>query len=170
MGISRMDQAVYNVLNASPIDLGYYHPYIVDFAVVLPVVAIFFHFVSILVAGKDNKDTDFFKAANILFFGSVIAIILAYITGIDGSVEMRESLSREGRQLFDAHAALGRYLFLGFFLLLLIKLISLVIKKEAVRYLVGTLFFIAVLVLLYQNTLGNSLVFDYAAGVVTSPY
>ncbi len=170
MDLSRIDSAVYKVLSTSPIDLGYYHPYIVDFAVVLPVVAIFFHFISILVAGKDNKDTDFFKAANLLFFASIVVIILAYITGVDGSVEVRESLSREGRQLFDAHAALGRYLFLGFLLLLLIKIISLVVKKDAVRYLVGTLFFIAVLVLLYQNTLGNSLVFDYAAGVVTSPY
>jgi len=170
MDITHIDKAVYDFVSRSSIDLGYFHPYIVDFAIVVPILAMFFHFISLLTATNEGGGREFLKAANLLFFIAVIAILFAYITGVSQGSSINDTLTQDGREVFSAHAQLGRYLFIAFILLFFLKIISLFVKKEPLRYIFGGLFFIAVIVLLYQNVLGNYLVFDYGAGVVLSPY
>jgi len=165
MNLSHIDTALYDFVNRAPVDLGYYHPYIVDFAIVIPITALFFHFVSIL-----TNNAEYLKASNLLFFAGVIAIMFAYFTGRANGNEVREVLSLEGRGLYDAHLQIGSMIFGGFVLLVILKIISLIVKKDVIRYILGSLFFMIILVILYQNSLGNALVFDFGAGVATAPY
>ena len=165
MDLSRLDTTIYRFMEQTPFNFGYYHPYIVDFAIVLPILALFFHFLTILNQTGDNKD--FFKAGNFLFFSSIIAILLAYLTGIAQGTDVRDTLSLEGKGIYDAHSTLGTALFLIFMLLFIFKIISLIVKKDPVRYIFGTLFFFTILMIIYQDFIGISLVFDYGAGVVS---
>jgi uncharacterized membrane protein len=169
MNFSSLERSLYNLLQKSPFDLGFFHPYVVDFAIVLPIMALFFHFVSILLASGDKGGSEFQKAANLMFFGSFVVIIFAYITGIAQGNDLRDSLSKTGQGAYDAHAVLGTYLALGFSILLFLKIISMLVKKDAVRYLFGTIFFFIVLLIIYEDVLGVSLVYDYGAGVVAVP-
>ncbi len=169
MNLSAIETSLYNILQKSPFDLGFFHPYIVDFAIVLPLMALFFHFVSILLASAEKGGSEFQKAANLMFFGSFFVILFAYITGIAQGNDLRAALSKAGRGAYDAHATLGTYLALGFSILLFLKIISMLVKKDAVRYLFGTLFFFMILLIIYQDVLGISLVYDYGAGVVAVP-
>lgn len=169
MNLSGIETSLYNLLQKSPFDLGFFHPYVVDFAIVLPIMALFFHFVSILLASGEKGGSEFQSAANLMFFGSFVVIIFAYITGIAQGSDLRAGLAKAGQGAYDAHAALGTYLALGFLILLFLKIISMLIKKDAVRYLFGTLFFFIVLLIIYQDVLGVSLVYDYGAGVITTP-
>ncbi len=166
MGISNLDQAIYNFFDNSPFDFGYYHPYVVDFAIVLPVMALFLHFVSILTQGDENLSKAYFKVSNLLFFMGTLFIIFAYVTGVVQGNEVRDVLSVEGRGLFDAHKTLGGYIFFAFLFLSFLKVISLVVKKDPIRYVFGTLIFITLLILIYTYAIGISLVYDYGAGVV----
>ncbi len=170
MDIVHIDKAVYDFVSRSSIDLGYYHPFIVDFAIVVPIVALFLHFLSLLTATSEGGGKEFLKAANMLFFIAVVAILFAYITGVSQGSAINDTLSQDGREIFGIHAKIGRYLFITFILLFFLKIISLFVKKEPLRYLFGGLFFLTIIVILYQNVLGNYLVFDYGAGVVLSPY
>ncbi len=165
MTLSHIDTALYDFVNRAPVDLGYYHPYIVDFAIVIPITALFFHFVSIL-----TNNAEYLKASNLLFFAGVVAVIFAYFTGRANGDEVRELLSLEGRGLYDAHLQIGSTIFATFLFLVLLKIVSLIVKKDVIRYILGSLFFMAILVIFYQSSLGNALVFDFAAGVVSSPY
>jgi len=165
MALSKVDDIVYNLLNNSPFDIGYYHPYIVDFALVVPMMAIFMHFVSLLTQSDENTSKAFLKMANLLFFMGILFIFLAYITGVAEGNEIRNVLSVEGKGIFDAHKSMGIYLLLFFLILLFMKIVSLIVKKEPVRYIFGTFLFFAILMLIYQDFVGISLVYDYGAGV-----
>ncbi len=149
----------------SPFDIGFFHPYIVDFAIVVPLIALFFHFIAVLTAGNECTNKGYSNAANLLFFASFILILIAYLTGIAQGTQLREALPKAGQGAYDAHATLGTYLALGYTILLFVKIISMLVKKDAVRYIVGTLFFFLVLLLIYQDVIGISLVYDYGAGV-----
>ncbi len=165
MNLSSVEQSLYNFLQQSPFDIGFFHPYIVDFAIVVPLMALFFHFIAVLTAGNECTNKGYVNAANLLFFASFILIVMAYLTGIAQDRHLRDLLPKLGQGTYDAHAKLGTYLALGYAILLLFKIISMIVKKDALRYVVGTLFFFLALLLIYQDVIGISLVYDYGAGV-----
>ncbi len=165
MNIDGIESKLYQMLQNSTFDLGFFHPYIVDFAVVLPLLALFFHFVAILTAGAEQSNRGLQVAANLLFFGSFVAIIFAYLTGLGQSREIFDMLPKLGQATYHSHTTLAIFLLFGFLILLVVKSISMLVKKNAVRYLFGTLFFFMILLLVYQWVLGIQLVYDYGAGV-----
>lgn len=165
MNLSSVETSIYHFLQRSPFDLGYFHPYFVDFAVVLPVMALFFHFVSVLTVTNESVNRGYQNGANLMFFGSFVMVILAYLSGIAQKGTLNAIASKEAQAHFDAHASLGTYLALAFCILFCLKIISLLVKKDALRYLFGTLFFFIVLLLIYQDVLGVGLVYDYGVGV-----
>jgi len=168
MALSGLETKIYNMMNDSIFDFGFYHPYVVDFAIVLPIIALFLHFISILTQADEAASKAYFKVSSLLFFLGAGFIIAAYLTGLAEGPDVRQALSVEGRGLYDAHKALGTYLTVGFIFLTFIKIISLLVKKDPLRYIFGTLFSIAMLILIYAYAIGISLVYDYGAGVVCS--
>jgi uncharacterized membrane protein len=165
MDISSFENSLYNTLNDSLFDFGFYHPYVVDFAIVLPIIALFLHFVSILTQADENSSKVYYRVSNMLFFIGAFFMVFAYITGIAEGNEIREALSVEGRGVYDAHKTLGTYIVIAFIFLSILKIISLLVKKDPIRYIFGTLITITLLILIYSYVLGISLVFDYGAGV-----
>jgi uncharacterized membrane protein len=168
MDISRLETSLYNAMNNSLFDFGFYHPYVVDFAITLPIVALFLHFVSILTQADENSSKVYYRVSNMLFFIGVFFMIFAYITGIAEGNDVREVLSVEGRGVYDAHRTLGTYIVIAFIFLSILKIISLLVKKDPIRYIFGTLITITLLILIYSYVLGISLVYDYGAGVLCS--
>ena len=166
MAFSSVDNMIYKALESSPFDFGFYHPYVVDFALVVPIMAIFLHFVSLLMQSDENTSKAFMKVANLMFFMGIAFIVVAYITGVAEGPDVRNAVSIEGRGIYDAHQSLGIYIIIVYLLLMFMKIVSLIVKKEPVRYLFGTFFFFALLMLIYQDFIGVSLVYDYGAGVV----
>jgi len=166
MALSHIEQTIYNKMNSSIFDFGFYHPYLVDFAIVLPIIAIFLHFISILTQADEASSKAYFKVSSLLFYIGALFVLAAYLTGLAEGTDVRQALSVEGRGLYDAHQALGTYIAVGFIFLAFIKTISLLVKKDPLRYIFGTLFTIAMLILIYAYAIGISLVYDYGAGVV----
>ncbi len=166
MSLSSVETALYNILQKSPFDPGFFHPYIVDFAIVVPIMALFFHFVSVLTLTNESVNKGYQNAANLMFFTSVVVVLFAYISGLAQGDEIRNALSGAGKGTYDAHASLGTYMALAFLILLFLKIISMLVRKDAIRYLFGTIFFIIILLLIYEDVIGVSLVYDYGAGVV----
>ncbi|HHD84168.1 MAG TPA: hypothetical protein ENK93_04755 [Campylobacteraceae bacterium] len=165
MNLSSLEQSLYHFMQNSPFDIGFFHPYIVDFAIVVPLLALFFHFIAVLTAGNECSNKGYTGAANLLFFASFILVLLAFLTGIAQDDHMRDLLPKEGQGTYDAHVRLGTYITLEYAFLLFVKIISMIVKKDALRYIVGTLFFFLAMLLIYQDVIGISLVYDYGAGV-----
>ncbi|RUM64505.1 MAG: hypothetical protein DSZ05_07450 [Sulfurospirillum sp.] len=168
MALSGLETKIYNMMNNSIFDFGFYHPYVVDFAIVLPIIALFLHFISILTRADEASSKAYFKVSNLLFFIGSGFVTAAYLTGLAEGPDVRQALSMEGRGLYDAHQALATYIAAGFLFLSFIKIISLLVKKDPLRYIFGTLFSITMLILIYAYAIGISLVYDYGAGVVCS--
>ncbi len=160
MDYSSWEMKFYEILDTIPIDLASYHPFVIHFALALPLVAILFQWVSLLSPTKGYQN-----AASMLFLMGAFFVIAAFLSGKASAPDVKPLLSIEGQNHFDTHKELGTYIALFYALLMVIKLISLLVKKDWLRYLTTLMMVMAVLGLLYQVKLGHELVFQYGAGV-----
>ncbi len=160
MDYSDWEMKFYEILDTLPIDLASYHPFAIHFALSLPIVAILFQWVSLLSPTKG-----FQNAANMLFLIGAFFVIVAFLSGKAAAPDVKPLLSIAGQNHFDTHKELGTYIALFYTLLMVVKLISVLVKKDWLRYLTTIMMVMAVLGLLYQVKLGHELVFEHGGGV-----
>jgi len=159
MDLSSLEIKFYDFIDKLPFDISLYHPYMVHFAIALPIVAFLFQWFSIASPEKGYQ-----SSSNLLFSLGVIFIILAFITGKAAAPDVKPTLSIAGQDLFDTHKDIGTYLTFSFIILMFLQLFSSRIKKEGIRYLVTVLMIITFMALFHQVKSGNELVYDYGAG------
>ena len=136
------------------------HPAVVHFALVLPAIALLFQLMALL-----SKNASYRKAANLLFFLGVIAVLLATLSGRLAGPDVKPLLSAEGKALFNEHATIG-FALAGFYILLaFLKTLSIFIKKRGFRILMAFLLIAGVGGLFVQAQHGGKLVYAYAGGV-----
>lgn len=160
MDFSALEVRFYEFLDTLPADISLYHPYIVHFALVIPIMALLFQWGSVVSANKTKQNP-----ANMLFFLGVLSVFAAYLTGTAAAPDVKPTLSMDGQNLFDMHKSIGTYLILAYLALIVLKLFSMVINKNGLRLLVTLLMIGTIAALLYEVKLGHQLVFEYGAGV-----
>ena len=136
------------------------HPAIVHFAIAIPVVIFLLEIYNL--AAKRRTISAFS-----LFLLVVVAIALfgAYLTGsVDGKAAW-DMLSTDGQGDLKAHKLLGMYLVYASLVLVVLKLLSMAIRKK-----VAKIFFILILggfiaLTLYQGKEGGELVYKYGANI-----
>ncbi len=136
------------------------HPAVVHFALVLPLLALVFH-----VAALISKNGSYRRAANVLFFFGVLAVVMATITGRVAGPDVKPLLNAEGQALFDEHMEIGFSLAIFYIFLLLLKIVSLIVKNRGFKIVMALLLIAGVGGLFVQAQHGGELVYKYAAGV-----
>ena len=156
INLNIFDEYVDKILSYIPFDTAFYHPYIVDVAVVLPVVALLF---------QGSKKADFHKAANVLFFTGIIAIFLAYLSGKATIIQVQNNIGMNGLDMLDKHATQAAYIILSYLILMMLKLMQLATKNENIKKLVTFLMYGAGIVIVLTSISGHELIFSYGAGL-----
>ncbi len=136
------------------------HPALVHFALVLPLLALVFQLMALA-----TKNVTYRRSANYLFFFGVIAVLLTSLTGRLAGPDVAPLLSGEGRELFDEHMKLGYVLASFYIFLLVLKIISIGVKKRAFRAVMAIFMVAGVAGLFIQAQHGGELVYKYAGGV-----
>jgi len=159
MDFSGWEIKFYDFIDKLPFDVSLYHPYMVHFAIALPIVAFLLQWFSIATPEKGYQ-----SSSNLLFSIGVIFIVLAFITGKAAAPDVKPTLTIAGQDLFDTHKEIGTYMTLSFIVLMILQLFSSHIKKEGIRYLITVLMVITFIALFHQIKSGHELVYDYGAG------
>jgi len=159
--INFLDPYINKLLDFLPIswadNLAFFHPYIVIFAVSLPLVAIGFQI---------SKKADLNKAGTTLYTLGIIAIVLAFLSGKSSYIDVRGNISSEGLELLNSHATAGMIVLLSYIGILLLKLLNLALKKDSVKNIITLLMFFGGGVVIYLMISGIKLVFHYGAGLI----
>ena len=136
------------------------HPVTVHFAVVLPLVILILELINLITKRKSLTITVY-----ILFVLLIGVYVSAYATGVIDGKNGGLLLSDEGLEHLKAHKLLGIYLLYLSGLPILLKLLTLAVKKPWAKivYLVS---FVAVIALtVYQAKEGGELVYEYGLNV-----
>ncbi len=160
MDFSDLEMRFYELLDKLPVGIEFYHPYVVHFAIVLPIIALLFQWLNVL-----NSDKGYMHVSNILFYTGILFIFLAFITGKAAAPDVKPLLSIDGQNFFDKHKAVGTYIALLYLTSMLLKFLTIGIKKAWLRHVTTAFTIISFLALLYGAKLGHDLVFQYGAGV-----
>lgn len=136
------------------------HPPLVHFAIVLPVIALFFQ-----IAYSVTSNQTYSKCSvSALAVAAVVMVAAWYTGGLQGQ-DVYPMLSDAGQESLKAHKNLGLYLMAGAIVLSLIKFYAYRIKSVALE----TLILIGLLVmtsgLMYQGLIGGDVVYKYGGGV-----
>jgi len=136
------------------------HPVTVHFAVVLPLVILILELINLITKRKSLTITVY-----ILFVLLIGVYVSAYATGVIDGKNGGLLVSDEGLEHLKAHKLLGIYLLYLSGLPILLKLLTLVVKKPWAKivYLVS---FVAIIALtVYQAKEGGELVYEYGLNV-----
>jgi len=137
-----------------------WHPIVVHFMIVLPVVVLMLELTNIITKKKNVGVVSF-----VLLLITVVAAVGAYLTGLVDGKEGFDVLSEAGKEELAEHKLLGTYLMLGSMVALLFKLLSASIHS-AVMKLLYLLTLIALVYGIYvQGEDGGELVFEYGMNV-----
>jgi len=139
------------------------HPCIVHLAVALPIVIILMELVNLVVKKRTLGVFSF-----VLMILLALILFAAYLTGSVDAEHAKSALTQDAKSLFEAHKVQGVYLVYGAAVLVLIKLMSVLIRKTPMR--VIFLLFLLAFTALTLNTAkkGKILVFDYGVNVKTA--
>ncbi len=136
------------------------HPPLVHFAIVLPLVALFFQ----IAYSVSNNYLYSQWASRILVFAALF-MVAAWYTGGQQGQDVYPLLSEEGQATLKEHKDLGFYLMIGTIVLALIKFIA----CKARNVLLETVVLIGLLgassVLAYQGLIGGDVVYKHGGGV-----
>jgi len=159
--INFLDPYIEKFLNFLPVswadNLALLHPYIVIFAVSLPIVAIGF---------QASKKADLQKPGNILYMLGVLSIILAFLSGKSAYLDARSNISAQGLDVLNSHATVGMLILLSYMGILTLKLLYMATKKEGLKNFITFLMYLGGTFILYMMTSGIKLVFHYGAGLI----
>jgi uncharacterized membrane protein len=139
------------------------HPAVVHFALVLPAIALLFQ-----VMGLATKNITYQRAANLLFYLGVVAVVIATISGRVAGPDVKPLLNAEGKELFTEHMEIGFALATFYVVLAFLKTISIFVNNRIFRFLMALLLVAGVGGLFVQAQHGGELVYKYAGGVDTS--
>lgn len=157
--IAAYELKFYEFIDTLPIDIGLYHPYVIHFAIVLPIFALLFQLLALTAPSKGYQN-----GANFLFMFSILFILAAFLTGKAVGPYVKPTLSIEGQNLFDVHKNTATYVMMLYIGLLFFKLLSMMIKKPAIRLLLSLLLITGVAGIVYTAKTGHELVYLYSAG------
>ncbi|MCJ7766545.1 MAG: hypothetical protein MUP09_11465 [Thiovulaceae bacterium] len=136
------------------------HPVAVHFAVVLPLIILILELTNLITKRKALSISVY-----ILFVLLVAVFVAAYATGLTDSKEAAPLLSEEALGALKAHKLLGTYLVYLALLPLLLKVLSLFVKKGWSRALYSLGLVTLIALTFFQAKKGGDLVFSYGANV-----
>jgi len=158
--INFLDPYIEKLLNFLPIswadNLALIHPYVVMFAVSLPLVAIGF---------QASKKADLQKPGNLLYMIGTFFIFLAFLSGKSAYIDVRNNISSEGLSLLNSHAKVGMMILLSYLAIMILKLLNMATKKDSLKNFITFLMYIGGVLILYMINSGINLVFNYGAGL-----
>jgi uncharacterized membrane protein len=143
-----------------PVDI---HPCVIHLAVALPIVIVLMELVNLVVKKRTLGVFSF-----VLMVLLALVLFAAYLTGTVDAENAKAALAGDAKTLFEAHKQQGVYLVYGAAILVLIKLLSVLIRKTAMRviFLIFLLGFTAMTVNTAKK--GKELVFGYGINVKTA--
>ena len=136
------------------------HPPLVHFAIVLPVIALFFQ----IAYSVSNNHTYSKCSASALVISAVIMVGAWYTGGLQGE-DVYPMLSDAGQASLKSHKTLGLYLMIGAIVLSLIKLYAYRIKSVLLETIILTGLLVMTSGLMYQGLIGGDVVYKYGGGV-----
>ncbi|WP_345974845.1 DUF2231 domain-containing protein [Sulfurimonas sp. HSL3-7] len=136
------------------------HPIAVHFAVVLPLVIMILELINLITKRKALSISVY-----VLFILLIGLFVAAYITGVTDGTEAGLFLSDEGKEALKGHKILGTYLVYLTLLPLLLKVLSLFVKKGWSRALYSLGLIILIALTFFQAKKGGELVYSYGANV-----
>jgi uncharacterized membrane protein len=136
------------------------HPFIVHFAIVIPIIALILQVTALFKRSKALSK----NALNMLFFGA-LALVGAWFTGGQQGPEVYPFLSEEGQQLLLQHRNIGIGIGIGFALLTALKMFSFKTDNRVLEIVVTVVLLFGVIANLSQGKSGGQLVYEYGAGV-----
>lgn len=136
------------------------HPCVIHLAVALPIVIVLMELVNLVIKKRTLGVFSF-----VLMILLAIVLFGAYLTGSVDAENAKSALTGDAKSLFDAHKLQGIYLVYGAAVLVVIKLLSVLVRKTAMR--VIFLLFLIAFTALTVNTAkkGKELVFHYGINV-----
>lgn len=134
------------------------HPPVDHIMVALPIIILLIEVIGLIIKKRSISGLSFFFVLLMVF-----AAMAAYYTGMIDGKEASDLLSAEGQEALKAHKNFGTYLMLFSFVVLLLKLISMISSKGIVKafYLLILLVFVAGV--LKQGKDGGEIVYEYGA-------
>jgi uncharacterized membrane protein len=138
------------------------HPAVVHFALVLPALALLFQLMGLV-----TKNISYRRAANLLFFLGVFAVVVATVSGRIAGPDVKPLLNEEGQALFTEHMEIGFALAIFYIVLAFLKTISIFVNHRIFHIIMALLLVAGVGGLFVQAQHGGQLVYKYAAGVDT---
>ncbi|MBU1643412.1 hypothetical protein KKE54_08630 [bacterium] len=136
------------------------HPVAVHFAVVFPLIILILELINLITKRKALSITVY-----ILFVLLVGVFAVAYATGLTDGKEAGPFLSDEGMAALKSHKLLGTYLVYLTLLPLLLKVLSLLVKKGWSRALYSIALVVVIALTFFQAKKGGELVYSYGANV-----
>ena len=136
------------------------HPVAVHFAVVLPLIILILELINLITKRKALSITVY-----ILFVLLIAVFAAAYATGLTDGKEAGPFLSDEGMTALKSHKLLGTYLVYLTLLPLLLKVLSLFVKKGWSRTLYSSGLVLMIALTFFQAKKGGELVYSYGANV-----
>lgn len=156
LNLNIFDEHIDKILNMIPFEIATYHPYIVHFAVALPLVSLIF---------QGSKKAELHKAANILYFTGIAFILFAFFSGKATVIEVQGNIGSEGLTLLGKHTDVATYIVLSYLSILVLKLLYLIFKNDSMKSIVTFLMYGAGLLILWAAKTGHDLVYIYGAGL-----
>jgi len=136
------------------------HPPLVHFAIVLPLVALFFQ----IAYSVSNNYLYSQWASRILVVAAVFMLAAWYTGGAEGQ-DVYPFLSEEGQATLKQHKNIGFYLMLGTIILAVIKFVACKARNVVLETIVLIGLLAASSALAYQGLIGGDVVYKYGGGV-----
>lgn len=138
------------------------HPAAIHFAVVLPLIILIVELINLITKRKSLT-----VSVYLLFGLLIVALIAAYMTGVTDGREAGPLLSDEGLAALKSHKLTGIYLIYFALLPILLKGLSILLKKPWARVLYILSFAGVISLTVFQAKEGGELVYNYGANVTS---
>ena len=136
------------------------HPPLVHFAIVLPVIAMFFQ----IAYSVSNNATYSKCSAAALVITALVMVATWYTGGLEGE-DIYPLLSDEGQATLKLHKTFGLFLMIGVIALALVKVFAYRARSVVLETIVLMGLLVTSSALIYQGLLGGDIVYKYGAGV-----
>jgi len=156
LNLNIFDDKIDKILEFIPFEIASYHPYLVHFAIALPLVSLIF---------QSSKKAELHKAANILYFAGIAFILFAFFSGKATVLEVQGNIGSEGIALLGDHTKNATFIVLSYLSILVLKLLYLIFKNDNMKSIVTFLMYGAGLLILWAAKTGHDLVYIYGAGL-----